>query len=51
MTRKRGGRMSGWAKFQLTLLALAVALVAAQFIAKRFFDVDLGITFFGLEMF
>lgn len=38
-------------KIALVLLLLAVILTLLQYIFKTFLGVDLGITFFGQEMF
>lgn len=38
-------------KLSLILLALAAILTLAQFVFKIYFGIDLGITFFGREMF
>ena len=38
-------------KLSLILLAAAVIMTLLQFVFKTFFDIDLGITFFGMEMF
>ena len=38
-------------KIALFLLLLAAVLTVLQFVFKTYFDIDLGITFFGKEMF
>lgn len=48
---KKNNSMSWSNKLALALLLLAVLMTLLQFIFKTYFDIDLGITFFGLEMF
>lgn len=38
-------------KIAIFLLALAAILTLLQYVFKTFFGIDLGITFFGQEMF
>lgn len=38
-------------KIALFLLLLAAVLTVLQFVFKTYFDIDLGITFLGKEMF
>ena len=49
--KKKQNKMSAWSMFNVFLLALAIILTLLQFVSKKFFGVDLGITFFGMEMF
>lgn len=48
---KRTSSMPFGYKLSLILLALAAILTLAQFVFKTYFGIDLGITFFGREMF
>ena len=48
---KRTSSMPFGYKLSLILLALAAILTLAQFVFKVYFGIDLGITFFGREMF
>lgn len=48
---KRTSSMPFGYKLSLILLALAAILTLAQFVFKAYFGIDLGITFFGREMF
>lgn len=47
----KNNSMSWSNKLALALLLLAVLLTFLQFIFKTYFDIDLGITFLGHEMF
>ena len=38
-------------KIAIVLVALAAILTLAQFVFKTYFGIDLGITFFGRDMF
>ena len=52
MAKKRAkGGISIGAKISFVLLALAALLTLLQFVFKVGFDIDLGITFFGKDMF
>ena len=51
MVRKKKQKMQLSTKIALVLLLLAVILTLLQYIFKTFLGVDLGITFFGQEMF
>lgn len=48
---KKNKSMSWSNKIALGLLLLAVLLTLLQFIFKTYLGIDLGITFFGHEMF
>lgn len=48
---KKNNSMLWSNKLALALLLLAVLLTLLQFIFKTYFDIDLGITFLGHEMF
>ena len=48
---KRTSSMLFGYKLSLILLALAAILTLAQFVFKTYFGIDLGITFFGQDMF
>jgi hypothetical protein len=49
--KKRTSSMPFGYKLSLILHALAAILTLAQFVFKTYFGIDLGITFFGREMF
>lgn len=49
--KKKNKGMSSGIRIALFLLALAVILTLLQYIFKTYFGIDLGITFFGQEMF
>ena len=49
--KKQQNGMSIGNKIALFFLLLAVVLTVLQYLFKACFDIDLGITFFGKEMF
>lgn len=49
--KKRTFSMPALNKFSIALLVLAAILTLLQFVFKTYFGIDLGITFFGHEMF
>lgn len=49
--KKQGKSMAFGHKLALILFLLAAVLTVLQFVFKTYFDIDLGITFFGQEMF
>lgn len=49
--KKKNNGMPLGTKIALFLLALAAILTLLQYIFKTFLGIDLGITFFGQEMF
>ena len=49
--RKKNNGMGAGTKIALVLVALAAMLTLLQFVFKTCFGIDLGITFFGRDMF
>lgn len=51
MARKKKKKMPINQKIGLILLLTAIILVMLQYICQTYFDIDLGITFFGKKIF
>ena len=49
--RKKNNGMGAGTKIALVLVALAAMLTLLQFVFETCFGIDLGITFFGQDMF